>query len=252
MPSRRRLSRPARTVLIIWAAGTAAGITLALLVFGAQRLLPGMLPPEASDLAHSTNLTLTVFTAAAVPVAMVVLAFTIYSVATARTREFPAEDGPALHGHPWAQGAWLGTSSLLCIGLLVWGLVLIPPLYSPRPGRNLVVDVTGQQWQWTFSYPGQGNVTSTTLELPVNTPVTFRVTSVDVTHSFWVPALAVKVDANDHEITTAYVQPNRTGTYTVRCAELCGLYHAYMQSTARVVSPAEFTAWIGAQRRGPA
>jgi cytochrome c oxidase subunit 2 len=252
MPRKRRGTRPTRAVLIIWAIGTAVGVALALLVFGAHRLLPGLLPPEASELARNTNLTLTVFTVAAVPVAMVVLAVAIYTIATARTREFPAEDGPPLHSHAWVQGTWLGTSSLLCIGLLVWGLVLLPPLYSPRSGKNLVVDVTGQQWQWTFSYPGEGNVTSTTLVLPVNTPVTFRVTSVDVTHSFWVPALSAKVDANPGEVTTAYVEPNRTGTYTVRCVELCGLYHAYMQSNARVVSPAEFSAWISAQQKRPA
>jgi cytochrome c oxidase subunit 2 len=233
--------------VIIWAVGTVAGIAL---VLNLNRLLPGMLPPVASDLAHNTNLTLGAFTLAAVPVAMIVLAVAAYQIWTSRTREFPETDGPALHTHPWAQGVWLGGSSLLCIGLLVWGLTLLPDLYKPRAGQNLVVNVTGQQWQWTYSYPGEGNVTSTTLVLPVNEPVTFNVTSVDVTHSFWVPALAVKVDANNSEITTAYVLPNKVGTYVVECAELCGLYHAYMQSPAKVVTQAQFASWISSQRAG--
>ena len=242
----RRISKQARSVIILWVIGTVIGEAL---VFNLHRLMPSMLPPTASDLAVNTNLTLGVFTAVAVPVAMVVIAVAIYTLATSRSREFPDSDGPPIHGNSWVQGSWLGTSAMLCVGLLVWGLALMPGIYSPRPGKNLVVDVTGQQWQWTYSYPGEGNVTSTTLELPVNVPVTFRVTSVDVNHSFWVPALAVKVDANNGRVTTAYVRPDRVGTYTVECAELCGLYHAYMQSPANVVTAAEFSSWISSQRR---
>jgi len=244
---KRRLPKDARSVLIIWLIGTVIGEVL---VFNLHRLLPGLLPPAASDLARNTNLTLGVFTVLSVPVAMVVIAVVVHMIWTARTRRFPDADGPAIHGSAWAQGTWVGTSAMLCVGLLVWGLALMPGLYSPHEGKNLVVDVTGQQWQWTFTYPGQGNVTSTTLELPVNVPVTFRVTSVDVTHSFWVPALSVKVDANDGRITTAYVKPDRTGTYTVQCAELCGLYHAYMQGPAKVVTAAQFSSWISSQRSG--
>lgn len=244
---KRRMSKDARTVLVIWLIGTVIGEAL---VLNLHRLLPSMLPPTASDLAKNTNLTLGVFTVVAVPVAMVVIAVVVYTLATSRSRRFPGSDGPAIHGNAWVQGTWVGTSAMLCVGLLVWGLTLMPGLYSPRPGKNLVVDVTGQQWQWTFTYPGQGNVTTTTLELPVNEPVTFRVTSVDVIHSFWVPALSVKVDANNGRVTTAYVQPDRTGTYVVECAELCGLYHAYMQAPAKVVTAAQFSSWINSQRSG--
>jgi cytochrome c oxidase subunit II len=241
----KRSSGPAKPVLIIWLIGTVVGIAL---VLNLHRLLPGMLPPTASDLARNTNLTLGVFTVVAVPVAMLVWAVAAYTIWTSRTREFPATDGPPIHGNAWVSGTWLGTSSVLCIGLLVWGLTLLPGLYAPHDGKNLVVDVTGQQWEWTYSYPGQGNFTTTTLEIPANTPVTFRVTSLDVNHSFWIPALAVKVDANQAQVTTAYVTPDKAGTYTVECAELCGIYHAYMQSPAKVVSPAEFAAWASAQK----
>ncbi len=242
MPKR---SGPARPVFIIWLIGSVVGIVL---VVNLHRLLPGMLAGTSSDLARNTNLTLGVFTVAAVPVAMLVWAVAAYTIWTSRTRDFPADDGPPIHGNAWVSGTWLGSTSVLCIGLLVWGLTLLPGLYAPHAGKNLVVNVTGQQWEWTFTYPGLGNITTTTLELPNNTPVTFQVTSLDVNHSFWVPALAVKVDANQAQVTTAYVTPDKTGTYSVECAELCGIYHAYMQSPVKVVSPAEFSAWVSAQK----
>jgi len=113
-------------------------------------------------------------------------------------------------------------------------------------GNALVVDVTGQQWLWTFSYPGEGGVTSDVLYLPVNRPVLFDVTSDDVVHSFWVVQMGVKVDANPGEITTVSVTPDRMGSYVVRCAELCGLYHAYMVSQVQVVSNTAFQSWLHA------
>ncbi len=234
-----------RTVLIWWAITTVLGIAL---VFNIHRILPGLLPTAASPLAQSQDFTLGLFTVLAVPVAMLVWVTAAYVLITSRTREMPTEDGPPIHDNTLVQSAWLGVSSLLCVGLVVYGLALLPDIYTPRPGNQLVVNVTGQQWQWTFSYPGYGNVTSTSLVLPVGRPVTFRVTSVDVTHSFWIPAMGVKVDANDHEITQAFVRPDLKGNYTVRCAELCGLYHAYMQSPVQVTSAARFVNWVHQQK----
>ena len=80
----------------------------------------------------------------------------------------------------------------------------------------------------------------------------FNVKALDVLHDFWVPAFRMKIDAVPG-ITTRYrMTPNRLGTYPVVCAELCGLGHSVMRSTAKVVTPAEFDAWMAKQkaRRG--
>lgn len=236
-----RYSREAKTVTIIWAIFTVLGVLLTLF---AHRLLPGLFPVAASSLARTQDFTLGLFTVLGVPVAMLVWVIAAYSVAVGGSREMPSDEGPRIHGNFKVQIAWLTSSAALCIGLIVYGLALLPEIYTPHAGNNLVVDVTGQQWQWTFSYPGYGNATSTTLELPVGEPVTFNVTSVDVTHSFWVPAFGVKVDANGGEVTNAYVVPDVLGNYTVRCAEFCGLYHAYMQAPVHVVTASVFSAWI--------
>ncbi len=236
-----RLDKYARTILGLWLVTTVIGVVL---VLNTRTLLPGLLPVAASDVAKSEDFTLGLFTVLAVPVAMLVWVVAAHTIVTARSREFPTEAGPVVHGNTVVQAVWLAGSATLCVGLVVYGLALLPSIYTPVAGTQLVVDVTGQQWQWTYTYPGYGNITSTSLVLPVDQPVTFRVTSVDVTHSFWIPALGVKVDANDHEITQAFVKANVTGSFTVRCAELCGLYHAYMQSPAEIVTPAAFRQWV--------
>lgn len=240
-----KATKEIKVVGVIWAIATVAGV---ILVIFSHRLLPGMLPTAASSLAKSQDFTLGLFTALGVPVAMLVWVIAAYSVVTGGSRSMPTDEGPRIHGNFKVQVAWLAGSASLCIGLVVYGLALLPAIYTPSAGHNLVVDVTGQQWQWTFSYPSYGKVTSTTLELPVGVPVTFDVTSVDVNHSFWIPAMGVKVDANPGEVTTAYVVPNLVGSYTVRCAELCGLYHAYMQSPVRVVPAGTFSQWISSMQ----
>jgi cytochrome c oxidase subunit 2 len=121
---------------------------------------------------------------------------------------------------------------------------------SAAPANILVVQVTGQQWLWNFNYP-QYSATSSgaqVIELPVNRPVVFDVTSEDVLHGFAIRDLGVRVDANPGEVTTTPVMtPTKIGTYTVACVELCGLYHSYMWESVNVVDASSFNAWITSQ-----
>jgi cytochrome c oxidase subunit 2 len=107
----------------------------------------------------------------------------------------------------------------------------------------LQVQVIGQQWTFTYRYPQFGGMESTELMLPVNTPVTFHVTSLDVIHSFWAYQLGVKADANPMVDNVAYVTPKTLGSVTVRCNELCGIWHGAMFNYGHVVSQAAFASW---------
>ena len=84
---------------------------------------------------------------------------------------------------------------------------------------------------------------TTQLVLPVNRPVAFHVTSLDVIHSFWAYQLAVKADANPGVDNVAYTTPKQLGGFTVRCSELCGIWHGAMFDSGRVVTPSAFQAW---------
>jgi cytochrome c oxidase subunit 2 len=232
-----------RRVIGLWAILTAIGVVFS--VFVPARLMG----PPASPTMHAIESTMTLFSIAASPVAAVVGAVVIYSLIAWRHRglEQPDTDGPALRTNRPAAVVWLLLSSVLCVFLLVWGLAEMGSVTAAGAESSaMVVDVTGQQWVWTFSYPGEGGVESDQLYLPVDKPVVFHVTSNDVVHSFWVVQMGIKVDANPGEVTKTSVLPNKIGVFDVRCAELCGLLHANMETNAHVVSAADFAAWVSA------
>ena len=185
------------------------------------------------------------------PVAALVWALVAYSLWRWRRKGdwAPGDpDGPPLRGHGMATGIWMFGSAALTLFLLIWGLAALSSVEAPANAASpLEIDVTGQQWVWTFTYPQNGNVETDQLYLPLNRPVVFRVTSYDVIHSFWVPEMGIKVDANPGMTTTTQTIPDRLGTYHVKCAELCGLLHADMETNAHVVSTQDFAAWTASQ-----
>ena len=122
------------------------------------------------------------------------------------------------------------------------------PIAKPS-GHQLQVQVIAQQWAFTYRFPSFGGVETPHLELPVNQDVEFHVTSLDAIHSFWAHELGVKADANPGVDNVAYARPTRTGSFDIRCAELCGLWHGHMFDTGQVVSDSQFVAWIHGQRR---
>src|SRR6266700_1518097 len=234
--------RHLRRVVIIWAVLSVIVISIWLVV--AQFVLP----PAASGLDDSDNFTFLVLTVLAVPISLFVFVFLGYSLFAFRVKDRPTEDGVPLQPTPLLQIGWLGITSLLCLFLLIWGLFAFYQETSAASTSNtLVVQVTAQQWQWTFNYPQYGATSqgAQVIELPVNRPVEFYVTSKDVLHGFSIRALGVRVDANPGEVTTtAVITPTQIGPYAVQCVELCGLYHSYVWEAVNVVSANEFNSWI--------
>ncbi len=114
--------------------------------------------------------------------------------------------------------------------------------------QALNIDVTAGQWYWSFDYPDYG-ITSDKLYLPVDRQVKLSLTSVDVIYSFWVPEFRVKQDVlpGENLVKELRFTPTQKGEYTVRCAELCGGAHAYMNSPVIVVDEISFTDWIDSE-----
>lgn len=113
----------------------------------------------------------------------------------------------------------------------------------------VVINVTASKWEWTFTYPAYGfSVRSGTvgrqpLVVPAGEPVRFTLASLDVIHSFWIPALRYKHDAIPGSVQVITLTFTRPGVFAGQCAEFCGLRHADMIFTARALSPSQFTAW---------
>jgi cytochrome c oxidase subunit II len=119
---------------------------------------------------------------------------------------------------------------------------------SPNPA--VTVRVTGFQWQWRFDYVGQDvTILGTDAEtpqmvLPIGETVRIQLFASDVIHSFYVPGFLFKRDAIPGRMTQFDVRADTPGTYRGECAEYCGLDHAYMSFSVRVVSPAAYAAWL--------
>ncbi|MBH0229012.1 cytochrome c oxidase subunit II [Halobacillus yeomjeoni] len=108
----------------------------------------------------------------------------------------------------------------------------------------LTVEVTGNQYWWHFNYEGQEIATSQELYIPVGERVYLDMKASDVIHSFWVPAIAGKMDTNPGEnINTMYLEAYEEGVYWGHCAELCGPSHSLMDFRVVAVSPDKFEQW---------
>jgi len=241
----RQEPRHMRRVLIIWIVSSVVVIVIWLLT------VQFILPAAGSALDDADNITMSVFTIASIPVAMFVFVFLAYSLLVFKTKGRPTEDGIPLYPRPALQISWLGITSVLCLFLVIWGLfAFYQETSAATTSDTLVVNVTAQQWMFTFEYPqyGMSSTGAQMIELPINRPVIFHVTSEDVLHGFAVRALGVRVDANPgYTTSTPIVTPTQLGPDVVQCVELCGLYHSYMWEAINVVSADTFNAWILSQ-----
>jgi cytochrome c oxidase subunit II len=241
-------TRNIQRAVIIWAVASVLGELIFYLL--APHLIDWhVLPAGASDRSDEINNVLGLFTIASIPVFMLVVVFAIYSVISYGSRVRPQVEGPAVVVNPRLQGIWIIASVVLVAFLYVYGLAFLNQVNAQPTGNVLHVSVTGEQWLWDYTYtdPQYGGIYGTTLELPVNVPVIFTIQSIDVQHSFWIPAFGIKQDAVPGETTSISATPKVIGDYVVRCAELCGIYHAYMETPVHVVSQSDFDSWVRQQ-----
>ncbi|MGB2952072.1 MAG: cytochrome c oxidase subunit II [Gaiellaceae bacterium] len=165
-----------------------------------------------------------------------------YAVLKFRVQPDDDSDGPAIHGHTGLEVAWTAVPAVLVTAIaIVSGIVLAKN--DASASNELRVKVVARQFAWSFQYPQYNNLTSGQLRLPLNRPVRLQITSMDVTHAFWVPQFGQNLDAVPGAVNNLRITPNRLGTFPVICNELCGLGHALMRSEAIVMKPAAFTAW---------
>jgi cytochrome c oxidase subunit 2 len=247
-----------RNVVVLWLIANVIMLPIVIWLIG-----PGLPPGNGSVEAAGQVTDNTVLLAMATPVALGVLVYMGYAIWAFRERDPDVVvDGPPIRGNSSLQFWWLVVTTTLVLFLAGYGSVRLladgsgggqgpNPIATPAAdvSKALVVQVIGQQWHFSYRWPGYGDVETPSIELPAHTLVKFNVTSLDVIHSFWAYELGVKADANPGVNNVAYVTTAGPLQFHVRCAELCGIWHGYMYDAGRVVPKAQFAAWIARQQQ---
>lgn len=215
-------------------------------------LLVPWFPTDASKQASNIHTLYDVLLLASIPMFAIVESVVIYSVWKFRLRPGQEKlDGAPIHGNTRLEVVWTILPVALLISLCSYAYTVLHSNEASQRGE-MTVNVTARQFLFEFSYPTGGgkSVVSSALYLPKGRPVVFRIRSLDVIHSFFVPEFSEKLDAVPGITTTLRVTPTRVGEYPVECTELCGPGHAFMRSTVHVVSAAKFASWLSSQPAG--
>jgi len=198
----------------------------------------------------------------------------LYAVVRFRARKHPKAE--QIHGNTPLEIGWTaGAAGILVILTVVTfvklpgiinapnsnanGFVLSASLTPARPpnGKSLTICVLGRQFIWRYTYGAGCNkdyfkkrlpYSYQEMVVPSGTTVNLLIQSSDVIHAWWIPSLGGKVDAVPGYTTyTWFKVPTPKHLYHGQCAQLCGRQHAFMTALVKVVTPAQFSAWLKQQ-----
>lgn len=178
----------------------------------------------------------------------IVAGYTLYFAIAFRKRKSQPDDavGANVHGHFWLEFWWTALPTILVIVLAFFSVQIWEELQN-TPGDVLTMEAIGHQFGFQFRYPKLTQPVADDMHVPVGTPITLHVTSVDVIHSFWVPEVRIKADMVPGLVQTLRFTPNKIGTYRIICTEYCGRNHGDMTATMHIDSQQDFGKWLAAQ-----
>lgn len=153
------------------------------------------------------------------------------------------------HGSTAIEAGLIVVSTLLLLFIIIpnlnslWLMDAIPE--SEKNGKEPIeVIAIGHQWWWEFQYPKLGITTANEMHIPAGVPISIKLKSVDVIHSFWVPKLAGKLDVMPGQINWLWLKADQPGEYYGHCVEFCGEAHAYMRFMVHSDTPEAWTQWV--------
>ncbi len=209
--------------------------------------------PAADKISHLAWLMIILFL-----ITIVVMAFLIVLPAIFRRGSLEEHDPIDVGGgQTWITVGGFIVPAIVLTFLFVLGLTAMSrfPMHEGRmsSGMHVQIRLTGHQWWWEATYPGdnvtQQFKTANELHIPVGQPVDIELDSKDVIHSFWVPQLHGKVDLVPGMKNYIRIQADQPGTYGGTCAEYCGAQHAKMRLLVVAQSPEDYQAWLEGQRK---
>jgi cytochrome c oxidase subunit 2 len=219
---------------------------------------PHVPPGAMTSTANGAQFDFNVLFVIALPVLIGVWVFLAYALIMWRASRGGPEPvaGPYSRGHFGIQLGWIATSSAIVLFLFIFGTYELVqpggagggqganPIWTPSSHTVLPIQVIAQQWKFTYRYPTFGGFETNQLVVPADTSIAFHVTSLDVIHDFWAYQLGVKADANPDSDNVAFTTTtNQLGSITVRCDELCGLWHGAMFNYGKVETTSQFMSW---------
>jgi cytochrome c oxidase subunit II len=246
----------------LWGAAAFAADTVGQPTNGAIDLQPGVTPLRDDAIFFHNVILLPIITA----ITVFVLLLLLWCVVRYNKRSNPI---PARWSHNTpVEVVWTLVPVLILVFISIFSFRLLFN-YNDMPKPYMTIKATGYQWYWGYEYPDQkipefvSNIlpedqakakgvpyklaATTPLVVPVNQVVEVLVTGADVIHAFAVPAFGIITDAVPGKVNHTWFKVDRIGTYYGSCRELCGVDHAFMPIEVKVVSQADFDAWVASK-----
>ncbi len=220
-------------------------------VAAAVALVPTWLPEQASREAGRIDFVIWFVIVICIAIFALVAAVIVYAVLRFRVRDDDFEDGPPIHGHTGLEITWTAIPFVLVTSIAIVSAIVLSR-NDAQARDTLRVNVTAQQFAFTFNYPDAKDITSPVLRLPKDRSVELYMRALDVIHSVFVPEFGQKEDVVPGLVTQLHITPTRLGTFPLECTELCGLGHSLMRTEAIVMTPAAFDAWLRQQEKSAA
>jgi cytochrome c oxidase subunit 2 len=179
-------------------------------------------------------------------------ALILFIVRYRRRRGPRTADGAQVHGNTQLEVIWTVIPVLIVAAIVGYVFSTLPTVTDvPEASAANTVDVRveGHQYYWRFVYPG-GQVSYDRMVVPVHAVVNETVVGIDVMHGWWVPQLSPQVDAIPGRINHQWFQAEKAGLYAARCTQLCGIRHAQMVASVKVVTRRRYESFLAAHRPG--
>jgi cytochrome c oxidase subunit 2 len=198
-------------------------------------------PDQASAHAGDVDLLVVAFTVLIVLLAAPV-AFLIFIFAVKYRRGKNANREHAPNRKVWLEVSWAVLPFVAVLGFYLWSTSLFFDLNRPPPG-TLDIYIVAKRWMWKAQHLG-GQREIDELHVPIGQAVRLIMSSQDVIHSFYVPALRIKQDVVPGRVTTMWFEADKPGVYWMTCAEFCGTDHSAMGGKFHAMTPDDYAAWL--------
>jgi cytochrome c oxidase subunit II len=210
-----------------------------------------LFPPRASEMARDIDLLFFATLGVTIFFSTLIAVLLFYFMVRYRRRR-PGQVGQEMTGNTLLlETSWIIIPLVICLAIFTWGAKIYFAAARPPPDAKQFY-VVGKQWMWKIEHPA-GRREINELHVPRGQAVKLKMTSEDVIHSFYIPAMRVKADVIPGKYTTLWFNADTVGVYRLFCSQYCGAEHSRMSGRLIVMEPNDYELWLsGASTTGAA